>query len=68
MNELFHHKTKFQIIIDKQPKRLWSFGICISHFNDETYIYINLFKLSISIGKLYVREKYDNDDWLKEIN
>ena len=66
MNELY--KTKFQIIIDKQPKRLWSFGICISHYHDETYIYINLFKLSISIGKLYVREKYDDDDWLKEIN
>lgn len=48
MNEL--NETEFRIVIDKQPKRVWSFGICISHFYDETYIYLNLFKISISIG------------------
>lgn len=63
MNELY--KTKFQIVVDKQPKGLWGFGICISHFHDVTYIYLNLFKLSISIGKLYVDDK---DDWLNAIN
>ena len=52
MNEL--NETEFRIVIDKQPKRVWSFGICISHFYDETYIYLNLFKISISIGKLYI--------------
>ena len=26
----------------------------ICHFDDETYILLNLFKISISIGKLYV--------------
>ena len=45
MNEL--NKTKFQIIVDKHPKGLWS-------FDDETYILFNLFKISISIGKLYI--------------
>ena len=60
------NKTKFQIVVDKQPKGLWSFGICISHFHDETYIFLNLFKLSISIGKLYVETEYDDDDdWCK---
>lgn len=59
MNEL--NKTKFQIVVDKDPKGLWSFGICISHFYDETYIYLNLFKISISIGKLYI-------NWSKEGN
>ena len=57
MNEL--NKTKFQVLVDKHPKGMWSFGICISHFYDETYIYLNLFKISISIGKLY-------RDWSKE--
>ena len=52
MNEL--NKTKFQIIVDKHPKGLWSFGMFICHFDDETYILFNLFKISISIGKLYI--------------
>ena len=63
MNEL--NLTKFQVLVDKHPKGLWSFGMCISHANDETYIFINLFKISISIGKLYVDLQCDNDDWLK---
>lgn len=57
MNE--SHATKFQIIVDKHPKGLWSFGMFICHFDDETYILLNLFKISISIGKLYI-------DWGKE--
>ena len=52
MNEL--NKTKFQIVIDKHPKGLWNFGMFICHFDDETYILFNLFKISISIGKLYI--------------
>lgn len=31
----------------------WSFGVCLSHWGEETYIFINLFKWSISIGKIY---------------
>ena len=63
MNEL--NKTKFQIVVNKDPKGLWSFGMFISHFYDETYIFINLFKISISIGKLYVDLQCDNDDCWK---
>ena len=61
MNEL--NLTKFQVLVDKHPKGLWSFGMFICHSNDETYIFINLFKISISIGKLYVDLQCDNDDW-----
>lgn len=49
MNEL---KVKWSIKIDKLYKNQWSFGICISHQEEETYLFINLFKWSISIGKL----------------
>lgn len=59
MNEL--NKTKFQVTVDKQPKGLWSFGAGMSHFLDETYIFLNLFKISISIGKLYVGWYEDGD-------
>ena len=54
MNEL--NKTKFQIVVDKDPKGLWSFGMFICHFDDETYILFNLFKISIAIGKLYINQ------------
>lgn len=63
MNEL--NKTKFQVTVDKQPKGLWSFGVCISRFHDEIYIFLNLFKISVSVGKLYVKAESDNDDWCK---
>ena len=49
MNEL---KVKGGIQIDTLYKNQWSFGICISHQEEETYLFINLFKWSISIGKL----------------
>lgn len=51
MNE--SRATKFQVLVDKDPKGLWSFGMFICHFDDETYILFNLFKISIAIGKLY---------------
>lgn len=46
-------KTKFQIAVAKQPEGWWNFGICLAHDTVETYIFINFFKWSISIGKLY---------------
>ena len=46
-------KPKFGIKIDKVWKGAWSFGICLSHGFGETYIFINLFKWSISIGLLF---------------
>lgn len=57
MNE--SHLTKFQVTVDKKPKGQWSFGAGISHFLDETYIFLNLFKISVFVGKLYV-------DWWEE--
>jgi len=49
----------FGIKIDKMWTGSWSFGICLSHLDKETYIYINLFKVSISIG---IIEKYVGDN------
>ena len=46
-------KVKFGVKIDKHSDGLWSFGACLSHFYDETYLYINLFKYTVSIGFLY---------------
>ena len=46
-------KTKFKVSIFKNCVGMWSFGICITHHFKETYIYINFFRWSISIGKLY---------------
>ena len=42
---------------------MWSIGICLSHNSRETYLIINLFKFSISIGKLtkWEGEEYDDE-------
>ena len=48
MNEL--NKTKFQIIVDKHPKGLWSFGMFICHFDDETYIFLIYLRLVYQLG------------------
>lgn len=51
MNE---NGTCFGIKLDKMSKGWWSFGVCISHSPlGETYLFINLFKCSIAIGKIY---------------
>jgi hypothetical protein len=49
MNE---NNAKFGIKIDKTYKGQWSIGLCLSHWDNETYLFINLFKWSISIGWL----------------
>lgn len=48
------YKTKYGIQVDKLSKRQWSFGICLSHDEFETYLFINFFKWTISIGKLLI--------------
>ena len=48
-----HDKVKFGVKIDKHSYGWWSFGMCLSHFYDETYLHINLFKYTVSIGFLY---------------
>ena len=45
-------KPKFGIKVDIPWEGAWSFGICLSHWNKETYIYINFWKWSVSIGKI----------------
>ena len=45
-------KCKFGIKVDKLWDKMWSIGVCISHSFDETYLFINLVKWSISIGWL----------------
>ena len=46
-------KLKCGIDFQTKPKGMWSFGICFSHWKPETYLYINLFKWSITIGMFY---------------
>lgn len=40
------------IKVDEMMKDSWSFGVCISHWGEETYLFINAFKWTISIGKI----------------
>lgn len=46
-------KLKFGIDIQKHERGVWSFGICLSHLEDETYVYANFYRYSITIGKFY---------------
>lgn len=55
MNE--HNGVKFRIKTEKHPSNMWSFCVGLSHFADETYLYINFFRWSVSIGYLY-------EDWV----
>lgn len=51
-------KLKFGILVEEVWEGYWSFGICLSHsFDGQTYIILNLFKWSISIGKVMVYEE-----------
>lgn len=56
------YKAKFGVKIDKTPRGYWSFGVCLSHADDETYLFINFFKWSISIGYMY-DNAIEDDDW-----
>lgn len=56
--------TKFSIRTNKHFKGMWSFGIGLSHFGKETYLYINFFRWCISIGFLYEEaEEYFVDEF-----
>lgn len=51
-------KLKFGIVVEKMWEDSWSFGVCLSHsFDGQTYIFINLFKRTISIGRVMVYEE-----------
>lgn len=60
MEETLEHK---HIHVTKHPPGDWSFGICLTHDDslNETYIYINFFKWSISIGKLAYLKKIEEE-------
>ena len=45
-------KSRFGIKANKLPKGTWSFGSCISHYYDETYLFINFLFWTICIGWL----------------
>lgn len=45
--------VRFRIKLDKMTATQWSVGMCLSHWVDETYLFINFIKWSISIGFLY---------------
>lgn len=55
-------KTKFKVDIFKNCKGMWSFGICLTHHFEETYVYINFFRWNISIGKLYTFNETGEED------
>ena len=55
-------KAKFKVDIFKNCKGMWSFGIGLSHHFGETYVYINFFRWSISIGKLYTFNEIGDKD------
>lgn len=50
MNE---EKLKFGIDVTKNDIGMWSFGVCLSHYEEETYLFVNLYRYSITIGKFY---------------
>jgi hypothetical protein len=37
-------------------EKMWSIGCSLSHWDTETYLYVNLFKWTLTIGKFI---KYD---------
>lgn len=57
--------SKFGVSIEKLEKNQWSFCIGLSHWVDETYLFINLFRWSISVGKLQKSEE-SYEDYTKE--
>jgi hypothetical protein len=46
-------KLKWGIKLENYMQRVWSVGMCLSHYHEETYLYISFFKWTIIIGKFY---------------
>lgn len=61
MEDSLKHKY---IHVSKHISKDWSFGICLTYdsYLNETYIYINFFKWSISIGKLAYLKELDEEE------
>lgn len=45
--------VKFRVKAQKIISNAWSVGINFSHWYDETYLFINLFRWTVTIGFLY---------------
>ena len=45
-------EVRWGISIEKMMENQWSVGISLSHLWDETYLFINFFKWTVSIGKV----------------
>lgn len=50
-------ELRFGIKLDPVWEKCWSFGICFSHQFEETYLFINFFKWSVSIGRMNLEKK-----------
>lgn len=46
-------ELRWGIVLDKEFDDSWRFGIMLSHWGEETYLMICLFKRAIRIGKFY---------------
>lgn len=53
------YDLKYKVQVDKMNENQWSFGVCLSHEEDETYLFINFYKWSISIGKLRIWKDFE---------
>jgi hypothetical protein len=51
------NKARPGVVVDKMHTGQWSVGICVSHLDTETYLFINFFKWTISIGWLLMPDK-----------
>ena len=53
-------KKKFMVTVNKQYPKEWLFGVNITHsYDNELYLMVHLFKVSIVIGYMY---DYNNCD------
>ena len=46
-----------------EVKGMWALGIALSHWEEETYLCIHLFKWRIAIGKFYHQEVRNEDNY-----
>lgn len=52
-------ELRYGVKVDKlHVPDMWSLGMCLSHCFDETYLYINLIFITVSIGKMeFIKER-----------
>ena len=51
------NKFRFGISSGETDNELWSVGLCLTHYCDETYLYIALFKYEFCIGWMWLPTK-----------